>query len=124
MFHLRSYFSRCGAASPVPGRQLCMLPKVWHAMACVSCSYISFLLPASICLLPGLRRPACCVCLTHFLERLCVQSDIVSLHCPLMPSTFHIINAERWGGCRNGGYSTGPCVWGRNTYTIVLWLGQ
>ena len=27
------------------------------------------------------------------------QSDIVSLHCPLLPSTFHIINAERvgWG---------------------------
>lgn len=24
-----------------------------------------------------------------------LQSDIVSLHCPLMASTFHIINAER-----------------------------
>lgn len=24
-----------------------------------------------------------------------LQSDIVSLHCPLLPSTFHIINAER-----------------------------
>ena len=25
-----------------------------------------------------------------------LQSDIVSLHCPLMASTFHIIDANRW----------------------------
>lgn len=29
------------------------------------------------------------------LEELLQQSDIVSLHCPLMPSTFHLMNAER-----------------------------
>ncbi|KAL4447605.1 hypothetical protein ABPG75_004824 [Micractinium tetrahymenae] len=29
------------------------------------------------------------------LEQLMAESDIVSLHCPLMASTFHIVNAER-----------------------------
>ncbi|PRW60617.1 D-lactate dehydrogenase [Chlorella sorokiniana] len=29
------------------------------------------------------------------LEQLLSESDIISLHCPLLPSTFHIINAER-----------------------------
>lgn len=29
------------------------------------------------------------------LETLLRESDFVSLHCPLLPSTFHIINEER-----------------------------
>ena len=29
------------------------------------------------------------------LEELLQKSDIVSLHCPLMPSTFHLMNLER-----------------------------
>lgn len=29
------------------------------------------------------------------MEELLRDADIVSLHCPLLPSTFHIINKER-----------------------------
>lgn len=29
------------------------------------------------------------------LHRPALQSDVVSLHCPLLPSTFHIIDAKR-----------------------------
>ncbi len=34
------------------------------------------------------------------LETVLRESDFVSLHVPLLPATFHIINSERWAaGC-------------------------
>ena len=38
------------------------------------------------------------------LDELLVQSDIVSLHCPLTPQTRHLIDTARLGAC-----GTGPC---------------
>ena len=29
-------------------------------------------------------------------EELLQRADVVSLHCPLLPSTYHIIDAARW----------------------------
>lgn len=29
-------------------------------------------------------------------EELLQQADVISLHCPLLPSTYHIIDAARW----------------------------
>jgi D-lactate dehydrogenase len=36
------------------------------------------------------------------LDELLGQSDIVSLHCPLMPSTYHILNKETLGKMKRG----------------------
>ena len=35
-------------------------------------------------------------------EELLQQSDVISLHCPLLPSTYHIIDATRSGGNPQG----------------------
>lgn len=42
----------------------------------------------------------------HFvtLDELLEQSDIVSLHCPLTPETYHLINAERISKMKRGAY--------------------
>jgi D-3-phosphoglycerate dehydrogenase len=36
------------------------------------------------------------------LDDLCARSDYISLHLPALPSTRHIINAERLARCRKG----------------------
>lgn len=38
------------------------------------------------------------------LSELFKSSDVISLHCPLTPDTFHIINAETLSGMKNGAY--------------------
>ena len=36
------------------------------------------------------------------LDKIFESSDIISLHCPLTPETYHIINKESIGKCKNG----------------------
>jgi len=36
------------------------------------------------------------------LDKIFESSDIISLHCPLTPKTYHIINKESIGKCKNG----------------------
>lgn len=44
------------------------------------------------------------------LETLLKESDVVSLHVPLLPSTLHIINKERWVHARMCAASMHACV--------------
>jgi D-lactate dehydrogenase len=36
------------------------------------------------------------------LDDLLAQSDVISVHCPLLPSTFHLLNEERLKKCKRG----------------------
>ena len=36
-------------------------------------------------------------------EELLQRADVVSLHCPLLPSTYHIIDAARWAAAKGLG---------------------
>ncbi len=34
-------------------------------------------------------------------QELLQQADVISLHCPLLPSTYHIIDKSRWSHLRH-----------------------
>lgn len=50
------------------------------------------------------QNPACLALGATYVEldRLLAQSDVVSLHCPLMPSTHHLMNRETFGQLKPG----------------------